>query len=49
VYRPEDLGWLDLEISMGQLKATIALNCGLTALLRVADKPGQCALSKQAH
>jgi DNA-binding MarR family transcriptional regulator len=44
VYRPEDLGWLNLEMSMGQLKAMIVLNCsghlrvgGLAKALGIAE------------
>ncbi len=53
VYRPEDLGWLDLEMSMGQLKAVILLNCsshltvgGLAKALGIAEPSASILVDK---
>jgi len=52
-YRPEDLGWLDLEMSMGQLKAMIVLNCsghltvgGLAKALGIAEPSASILVDK---
>ena len=53
VYRREDLGWLDLEMSMGQLKAVILLNCsshltvgGLARALGIAEPSASILVDK---
>ena len=53
IYRPEDLGWLDLEMSMGQLKAVMLMSCsdhltigGLAKALDLAEPSASILMDK---
>ena len=53
IHRPEDLGWLDLEMSMWQLKAVILLSCsdhltigGVAKALGIAEPSASILVDK---